>query len=326
MRAAQVDDVCEDDPAELEEQKSSESRTPGKHALCRVLRYSYLRGLDGQVAPGGDKPEAEQKGSTSQSEAARIAASERAEGAKQFDSVRRLSRRLVEDDQRMRDAESAALGRYAEPRIRAIGVLGTDVYDKIAILRAIRHDFPGAVLFTTDVDARMLDVDQYPYTRNVVVASSFGLELAPCLQKNIAPFRGVYQTSAFLAARIALYNAFDGKDTANGVLCNEYGDGKYIPLGIDESRGDRQSITQITINKWLSTPRLFEVGRTELLDLRPPNRTLEQAAGNVYPPAVRHVPAPIAIFAGALALLVALGVLLLWRPGAQRSAKHGISR
>jgi len=313
LRAAQAHDVCEDDPADLEERNVSAS-TNGKHPLCRVLRYSYLRGLDGQGAAGAAKLDAEQKGSTSQPEAARIAASERAEGAKQFNSVRRLSRRLVEDDQRMRDAASAAPGRYAEPRIRAIGVLGTDVYDKIAILRAIRHDFPGAVLFTTDVDARMLDVDQYPYTRNVVVASSFGLELAPCLQKNIAPFRGVYQTSAFLAARVALYNAFSGEKTYNGVLCNEYGDGKYIPLGIDESRSDAQTVTQITINKWLSTPRLFEVGRTELLDLRPPNSTLEQAAGNVYPAAVRQVPAPITILAGALMLLVALGVLLLWRP------------
>lgn len=61
-------------------------------------------------------------------------------------------------------------------RFDAIGVFGTDVSDTLAILHAMRPRFPGALFFTTDMDARYLHKSHLPYTRNLIVASHFGLD------------------------------------------------------------------------------------------------------------------------------------------------------
>ncbi|MGH7059748.1 MAG: hypothetical protein ACREFH_05115, partial [Stellaceae bacterium] len=84
--------------------------------------------------------------------------------------------------------------------ISAIGVLGSDVYDKLLILQALRSEFPSASFFTTDLDALLLPDKKSHYTRNLLVASSYGLKLDPRLQADIPPFRNTYQSSAFLAA------------------------------------------------------------------------------------------------------------------------------
>jgi hypothetical protein len=78
---------------------------------------------------------------------------EAAEGHKQLDYLRRLADRIRRDDRRLR-----AEGRG---EIAAIGVLGSDVYDKISVLRALRGEFPRAVFFTTDLDARLSSPRQY---------------------------------------------------------------------------------------------------------------------------------------------------------------------
>ena len=57
--------------------------------------------------------------------------------------------------------------------IRAIGILGSDPYDKLVILEALRHRFPEAVFFTTDLDARLWNAPSLRLTHNLVVASSF---------------------------------------------------------------------------------------------------------------------------------------------------------
>src|SRR5262249_36210986 len=43
-------------------------------------------------------------------------------------------------------------------------------------------------------------------TRNLLVASSFGLQLRPDIQGEILPFRSGYQTAAFLATRVAIHS------------------------------------------------------------------------------------------------------------------------
>ena len=83
--------------------------------------------------------------------------------------------------------------------LKAIGVLGSDVYDKLLILQAVRKRFPNAIFFTTDLDARLLHTSQYEWTRNLVIASHFGLQLHPTLQNDIPSFRDSYQTSAFFS-------------------------------------------------------------------------------------------------------------------------------
>ncbi len=61
-------------------------------------------------------------------------------------------------------------------RFDAIGIFGTDVSDTLAILHAMRPRFPGVLFFTTDMDARYLHKSHLPYTRNLIVASHFGLD------------------------------------------------------------------------------------------------------------------------------------------------------
>ena len=57
------------------------------------------------------------------------------EGRAQYDYLRRLRRPIEE------------LG-----NVSAIGVVGSDVYDKLLVLRALKPYFPDCVFFTTDLD------------------------------------------------------------------------------------------------------------------------------------------------------------------------------
>src|SRR5262249_8211643 len=101
---------------------------------------------------------------------------------------------------------------------------------------AIKEQTPKSLFFTTDLDAILEDPAQYDWTRNLIVASSFGLELNEGLQRDIPPFRDTYQTSAFLATRLALQD-------------NHNTDGKKH------------------IEDLLQKPRIFESGRSGAVDL-----------------------------------------------------------
>jgi hypothetical protein len=171
--------------------------------------FKYLRGLDGQMPnaggsisgnDSGDKDNRQDKdtkgGTTSQRDAK---TRDRAEGQGQFDYLRRLGESMQQLDAELRLKE--------DPKgIEAIGVLGSDLYDKLLVLQALRPLFPEALFFTTDLDALLLHpVTQNP-TRNLLVASSFGLQLRPEIQGEIPPFRSSYQTAGFLATRFAIRN------------------------------------------------------------------------------------------------------------------------
>jgi len=118
-----------------------------------VEQLRYLRGVDGQV-PGHDlgAPKVEE-----------LLPEEAAIGRSQLDYLRRMERQLSDR------------GDHYD----AVGVLGSDLYDKLAILKAVRSNFPGAVVFTTDLDARLLPTRASPETLNLLVASHHGLTLPP---------------------------------------------------------------------------------------------------------------------------------------------------
>lgn len=83
-------------------------------------------------------------------------------------------------------------------RVQAIGVLGSDVFDKLMVLQIFRRHFPDTVYFTTDLDAVYLHNDTPEATRNLVIASPYGLD--PMLDGPMGPevdFRDSYQTSLF---------------------------------------------------------------------------------------------------------------------------------
>jgi hypothetical protein len=209
-----------------------------------VFRYSYLSGLDGEV-PGDDKVKAgrgekPKTNGTLKETQAEIAAIERPEGTSQLDYIRALAARIKSE------AEDA----------KAIGIMGTDPYDALLILKALRSEFPRAVFFTTALDARYLHFSEYPRTRNMVIASHFGLELDGRIQRDIPPFRSSYQTATYFATLRAV----------DHVRCSMNGAGtKVLPSC---SEGYRVSLThEKEMFDARAQPRLFEVGRHGAVDL-----------------------------------------------------------
>ena len=202
-----------------------------------VFRYSYLSGLDGEV-PG------EEKGKVARADKvlAKDDQRDRPEGTSQLDYVRALVARIYEE------GEGA----------RAIGILGTDPYDALLIIKALRPAFPHAIFFTVDLDARHLHSSEYKSTRNMVIASPFGLQLEGGLQRDVPPFRSSYQTSAYLATLQAVQFVACGQaghqPSAAGPCTTEY----HVDLTPDDRIYDAGS-----------HPRIFEVSRDGAVDLSP---------------------------------------------------------
>ena len=88
--------------------------------------------------------------------------------------------------------------------IKAIGIVGSDVYDTLLILQALRHRFPNVLFFTTGLDARFWHPRELSWSRNLIVTSSYGLSLHPELQKSVPLFRDSLQTAQYTAVLAAL--------------------------------------------------------------------------------------------------------------------------
>jgi hypothetical protein len=233
---------------------------PDEDGFC-VFRSSYVRGLDGQLsgaagadaAPakaGSGKSGGEDKNDSRQRDGTYL---EIAEGQSQFDYLRRLAKRLTEMDQKIRKSSPDGMG------LRAIGVLGSDVHDKLLVLQALQPEFPEAIFFTTDLDARFLHPRENAWTRNLIVASHFHLRLSDTMQVDMPPFRDSYQTSVFLATRLAIEDAQRAPKALAGTA--------------------ELSNRQENIDKWFMEPRLFEIGRTEAFDFSPLPPATPQAGG-----------------------------------------------
>ncbi len=215
-----------------------------------VHRYSYLAGLDGELPPkengkdaGAGKGKPGDKGF-----GAEPVIEEASVGRSQLDYLRRLVETLKREET------------TADSEFKAIGVLGSDVYDKLMILQALRKDFPHALFFTTDLDSRLTHPTQLPWTRNLVVASHFGLELDSRLQTPIPPFRDSYQTALF-------YSVLRAVDSVRAV---PEGHGLKSPGGILFSDDVR--------------PRLYEVGRHGAVDLSPDPLLTQGALPGIHLP------------------------------------------
>lgn len=197
-----------------------------------VQRYSYLSGLDGEV-PGEDKNKTVRADGTKENQR------ERPEGTSQVDYVRALVNRIQDE------GEGA----------RAIGIFGTDPYDSLLIVKALRPAFPHAIFFTVGLDARHLHPSEYKWTRNMVIASPFGLQLDGGLQRDVPPFRSNYQTSTYFATLQAVGHVRCRRgqpEMPNGPCVTTY----HAAL-TPESRVYDAGVPS----------RLFEVGRNGAVDL-----------------------------------------------------------
>lgn len=176
----------------LEGERRVQCLTAAKDA---VRKYSYLRGLDGAVPGRGPEKTTQLPAANAEARSSRnVRQDEYPVGRNQFDSMRRLAEGIHRWQAEL-EARDEELG--------AIAVVGTDVYDKQLVLQAVHSRFPGALLVTTDLDARLLHPSQYHWSRNLIVVSSYGLELHDTLQQGVPPFRDSYQTATYLAALLA---------------------------------------------------------------------------------------------------------------------------
>jgi len=162
--------------------------------------YKYLRGIDGRTA-GAEDTKRDSSANSGKAQAMGLPQTVTANdcpptGTAQYDYLRRLEAELT--------ALHVSQHRQGGRGILAIGVMGTDVYDKLLILRTLRRRFPEVCFFTTDMDAEYFRPSELPFTRNLVVASHFGLTLHPRLQREAPPFRDVYQTATYFATLLAL--------------------------------------------------------------------------------------------------------------------------
>jgi len=219
-----------------------------------VDRFRYMRGLDGFL-PGQDPSKAQRDGEAAAAGGSSDTAAaerrrdgswiERAEGRSQFDYLRRIAKQMRAFDEELRRSSSDHRG------LEAVGVLGNDVHDKLLVLQALRPELPDAIFFTTDLDARLLHPREQAWTRNLIVASSFGLALDELLQAGTPPFRDSYQTSVFFSTRQLI------DDIVRGDLATP-ADKASAPRGDWQVRWNAG-----TLDRWLAQPRVYEIGRTQ---------------------------------------------------------------
>jgi hypothetical protein len=226
--------------------------------------FTYLRGLDGLAPPAPNTGDAAQSASDAKSGATAGAspaplAQESSTGQGQFDYLRRLATALAstrDDPACGRVAKILTLGDESgagEHRcgrhIRAIGVVGSDIYDKLLVLQALRRAFPRYIFFTTDLDARLTDGQNLDWTRGMVVGSSLGLSLRPELQKSVPPFRDSYQSATYYSTMLAVHQFLDVEAKP-----------------VEEKEKAAIEPTEIDLS-WTRRPHVFEIGRTQTFDL-----------------------------------------------------------
>ncbi len=176
-----------------------------RHWPRQVLRAYYISGVGGSASTVETATSGDDSGKSS-SDTPDPQPLERAVGEHQIDYIARLGMvfadRLTERDYPRTSNEKPA--KEPKPKLRAIGLLGSSVDDEMLLLQVLRPHFPDAVFFTDKLDARFLDRGAAKYTRNLVVATSYGFELFQKLQVGAAPFRSAEQTGAFLAVQAAI--------------------------------------------------------------------------------------------------------------------------
>lgn len=212
----------------------------------------YMRGIDGKLQEDSGKTDSASNASAKAEVVQLNNNIDRPSGNHQKDYLRRLVDEVRKLDSNIRN--SRIPNPVKNNGISAIGILGSDVYDKLMILQALRPFFPGKIFFTTDLDAAYFAPSQLPYTHNLIVASSFGLNLAAGLQGSIPPFRDSYQTAAFFSTQVAISKAIaESHEVDKGLL--------------RQTSLSAVSISQTELDEWLSEPRIFEIGRKGAVDL-----------------------------------------------------------
>jgi Ca2+/Na+ antiporter len=233
---------------------NSNPGTQSNSGAKNILLFNYFRGLDGE---GANKSKSTEYRNTAKENSTKPHDSlddfvqtvqpksfEFAWGDDQIDYLRRIADELDNNK-----------------KVLAVGLLGSDVYDKLLILKALKPRFPSAIFFTTDLDARFFDGTIEPkFSRNMIVASGFGLQANSitgdskdsfCMNQNgkkdhsgcntIPSFRSSAQTAYFQTLSHILKD--ETKQNVKDSEIYEIGRTTAIPLGIEPSKNqDEQTI------------------------------------------------------------------------------------
>ena len=220
------------------------AETPGAQLRQRLQGNRQGPGREQQPGQGQQRP---------REDGPNAKPSDRAEGQGQFDYLRRMGEEIASIDARLRSGVDQKQDNRNRNGIFAVGVLGSDRYDKFLILQALRPLLPNARFFTTDLDAIMLHPTALPHTRNLLIASSFALQLDERLQREIPAFRSSYQTAAFFATQAAVKTAVEDVTKASAK-----GEAK-------KTRAETDGVDRRCI--WQEPPLLFEVGLSTLFQI-----------------------------------------------------------
>ena len=164
-----------------------------ENSHCKIRSVFYLKGLDAyqQILHKQDRNE-----NQASKRADRLSAIDLHNppplpiGPSQFDYFHRLAEQI-------KDPHNEINLKKRDSGIKAVIVFGSDFYDKMLILEALRAEMPNILVFTTGLDAQMLHPQHWRSARNLVVASHFNLLLNEKYQKEFLPFRDSRQTEIF---------------------------------------------------------------------------------------------------------------------------------
>ncbi len=161
----------------------------------RIRYFPYVRGIDGysekQTEEAAEQDEV-------QSSLSAVPTAKKAKwqdlpphGSHQIDYIRRLAEQIQQET------------KEGHRPIKAIGIVSTDMYDKLLLLRALKPQLPEVLFFTTDMETLYWHPSEIDFTRNLIVGSSYGLRLDKEVQGFVPPFRNNYQTSLFASVLMA---------------------------------------------------------------------------------------------------------------------------
>jgi hypothetical protein len=207
-----------------------------------VHTYFYMAGIDGALPKNALGIEEKTSKEESLGANAPSPLQEATEGHSQLDYFRRLADALAQENQRLiASAQKGEEGKTSRDGFKAVIVLGSDIYDKLQILRTLRPRLSTALFMTNGLDARFGHPDEWEETRNLIVAAGQPLRLNwPANDNSPLPFRDSIQTSVYLAARHALNatdqfatNDYPTKDWRGRAQLFEIGKRGPVPLGIE---------------------------------------------------------------------------------------------
>jgi len=184
-------------PCTKNDNKENSDRSDEETNPESIRVFSYFKGLDAyqQVI---DKRKQNEEYQAAQKWEARLSATDLHNppvGPAQFDYLQRIAKEIRQTHDVI-DLKKRVAG------VKAVGIFGSDFYDKLLILKALRTEMPNLLVFTTGLDAQMLHPEHWRWTRNLVVASPFGLRLNERHHQKLFPaFRDSQQTEIFYNIR-----------------------------------------------------------------------------------------------------------------------------